>query len=102
MTDDERAERRRLTALRRRANKARSFPANTCPASRHVHIMADTLARYGTYPMLAEDPHECAGAMLAVVAALWEARTKLALHPAICRAGRTGKPAAAPKDAAPC
>lgn len=30
-----------LKNLRRRVDRARAFPQNTCPASRHVHIMAD-------------------------------------------------------------
>ena len=78
LTDDEKAEKRRLTALRCRVTKARNFPANTCPASRHVYIMADRLSRSGVYPMLTEEPKHCAESMLATVAALWEARTELA------------------------
>lgn len=60
-----------LAALRRRANKARDFPANTCPASRHLQDMADSLARYGDYPMFEEDPRHCAESIYAVIAALW-------------------------------
>lgn len=63
---------------RRRVNRARNFPANTCAASRHLHLMADQLARGKPYAMLAEEPQECAMTMLAVVEALWKTRTELA------------------------
>lgn len=63
---------------RRRVNRARRFPENTCAASRHLHLMADQLARGKPYPKLAEEPQECAMTMLAVVEALWKARTELA------------------------
>ena len=65
----------RLKELRRRVNKARRFPDNTCPASRHLHIMADCLLK-GGYPMLQEEPDHCAESILAVLASLWEARTE--------------------------
>lgn len=75
-------DKRRITALRRRASRARLFPTNTCPASRHLHIMADALLKAKKdgslrYPMLAEEPEHCAESILAVLASLWEARTKL-------------------------
>ncbi len=69
---------KRLRAWRRRANKARNFPENTCGASRHLHIIADILSRGKFYPGLEEDPKWCAETMLVVLACLWEARTKLA------------------------
>jgi len=62
--------------LRRRVNRARRFPANTCPASRHLHIMADALLRRG-YPMLQEEPEHCAASILSVLESLWKARTRL-------------------------
>lgn len=34
----------KLSNVRRRVNRARSFPHNTCPASRHLHMMAEALA----------------------------------------------------------
>ena len=83
----------RIAALRRRVEKARDFPSGTCPASRHLHIMADCLlkARPQTivtdkggkeyevrYWMLIEEPEHCAESILAVLACLWEARTQLA------------------------
>lgn len=67
-----------LKKLRRRASRARSFPVNTCPASRHLHIMADCLTKKGGYPMLTEEPEHCAISIMSVLASLWEARTKLA------------------------
>ena len=65
-----------MNAARRRANKARDFPRHTCPASRHLHIMADSLTKKGGYPMLTEEPEHCAGSIYAVLASLWEARAK--------------------------
>jgi hypothetical protein len=66
-----------LTKLRRRVNKARDFPVHTCPASRHVHIMADCLTKKGGYPMLTEEPTHCAITLYSVLASLWEARKEL-------------------------
>lgn len=60
----------------KRAKKARKTFVNTCPASRHLFIMADLLAKGKPYPMLQEEPEHCAVSMLAVLAALWELRTK--------------------------
>jgi hypothetical protein len=61
-----------------RADDARSFPANTCPASRHAHNIGYTLARGETFAQLAEEPVDCGESILATVAALYEARTELA------------------------
>jgi hypothetical protein len=63
--------------MRRRVNRARRFPDNTCPSSRHLHIMADTLASGKPYSMLAEDPEHCAQTMYAVLESLFKARTEL-------------------------
>lgn len=68
----------KLQNVRRRVNRARRFPDNTCPASRHLHLIAERLAAGKKYPMLDEEPEHCAGSMLAVLEALWKARTKLA------------------------
>lgn len=69
-------ERERIATAIRRAGEARNFPENTCPASRHLHIMADCLLQ-GGYPMLTEEPVHCAESLLAVIASLWEARSGL-------------------------
>ena len=63
--------------LKRRISKARQFPHNTCPASRHVQMMGEYLPTKKGYPMLQEEPEHCAGSLLATVAALYEARTDL-------------------------
>ena len=63
-----------MKKLRRRVVKVRDFPANTCPYSRHLHLMADALSRGKPYPMLQEEPEHCAAAMLVVLAELWEYR----------------------------
>jgi hypothetical protein len=66
---------KRLKALRRRVNKARDFPNNTCGASRHLHMIADALSSRKPYPMLQEEPEHCAESIYAVIAALWEIRS---------------------------
>lgn len=67
----------KLANLRRRVNRARRFPANTCPASRHLHMIANALASGRPYPMIEEEPEHCAGTMYSVLESLWKARTKL-------------------------
>ena len=67
-----------IATLKRRATRAKRFPTNTCPASRHLHLIAQSLAAGKPYPMLAEEPQHCAETMLAVLVSLWEARTELA------------------------
>ena len=67
----------KLSNLKRRVNRARKFPANTCAASRHLHIMADRLLSGRGYPMLQEEPEHCAVSILAVLESLWKARTEL-------------------------
>lgn len=67
-----------LTNLKRRATRARDAALVTCPASRHLALMAEALAAGRPYPMLTEEPQHCAESMLAVCAALWEARAELA------------------------
>lgn len=67
-----------LRNLRRRVNRARNFPENTCSASRHLHLIANSMASGTTPPMLTEDPQHCAFSMLYVLEALWKARTELA------------------------
>lgn len=67
-----------IGALRKRASKARRFGENTCPASRHVHTMADKITKKGGYSMLQDEPEHCAASLYAVLASLWEARTEIA------------------------
>lgn len=70
----------KLVNLRRRVNRARRFPVNTCPASRHLHRIADYLARpKRTHPVEEVwDAEHLAGTMYSVVESLWKARTELA------------------------
>jgi len=83
----------RRRALRARANKARKFPTNTCPASRHVHMMADYLSTDGYYQLFEDEPLHCAGSLYATVSALWEARTRIAaLEAATASSVGTQKP----------
>jgi hypothetical protein len=57
--------------------RARRFPHNTCPASRHVQLIAEALANGGDYPMIREEPEHVAGSIASVVADLYAARTML-------------------------
>ena len=57
-------------------NAARNFPVGTCPASRHVALMAETLAKRKTYYMLTQEPDHCAESMATIVGALWECRAE--------------------------
>lgn len=70
-------DRTRLRAAKQRANKARKFCVNTCPASRHAHLMADALAAGEKYHMFDEEPEYCAETLLSVITSLWEARDQL-------------------------
>jgi len=56
---------------------SRSFMVNTCPASRHVQMMAENLHKTGSYPMLEEDPVHCAESLASVVSSLYQARSFL-------------------------
>lgn len=68
----------KLVNLRRRVDRARRFPTNTCAASRHVHLMADCLSMgKRRYPMIDEEPEYIAGALYSVVESLWKARTEI-------------------------
>lgn len=58
--------------------RTRKFPANTCGASRHVQMIAESLIREKPYPMLQEEAEHCGADMLATVASLYAARTKIA------------------------
>lgn len=67
----------KLSNLRRRVNRARKLPTNTCPASRHLHMMADCLSTGSRqYPMLQEEPEHCAGSLYAVIEQLWKLRAE--------------------------
>lgn len=72
MNPDDKA---RLKNLRRRVNRARRFPENTCSASRHLHLIAERLA--AGEKMLIDEPEHCAETMLSVLESLWKARTEL-------------------------
>lgn len=61
----------------RRMRRARRFPQNTCPASRHAQLIAEALAGGQDYPMLREEPGHVAGSIASVVADLYAARTML-------------------------
>lgn len=58
----------------RRMDKARDFPANTCPASRHAQQIAEAMLKGREVDTSAHAGESIA----ATVTALWETRTKLA------------------------
>lgn len=64
----------------RRVDRARDFGINTCPASRHAHLIGEALIRGQPYPMLTEDPEHCGGTILSVVESLFKARSLLIRH----------------------
>lgn len=70
----------KLSNIRRRVARARRFPKNTCPASRHLHMMADMLANPRKPRANIEEawePEHIALTMYSVLESLWKARTKL-------------------------
>jgi hypothetical protein len=78
--------------LKARLRKARRFPTNTCPASRHAQMIGEYLPTKKGYPMLQEEPEHCAGSILATVAALYEARTDLLTLAQAMYAGDDSRP----------
>ena len=62
---------------RKYAAEARDFPYNTCPASRHLEMIADALVDQGSYPMISEDPRHVAGSIYGALGSLWGARSDL-------------------------
>lgn len=76
-------EKAHLLNLKRRINRARNFPNNTCPASRHVQMIGECLASGRKYHMIDEEPQTVAGSLLAVVECLFKARTSLARYEAM-------------------
>ena len=71
----------KIKNVRRRAERAMGGMTIesivTCPASRHLMMMADALAAGRKYHMFDEDPEHCAAGMYAVLESLWKARAKL-------------------------
>ena len=79
MSDDwAKRDRRHAKRAIKDMNAARNFPDGTCPASRHVAMIAETLAKGKQYHMLDSDREHCATSMAQTVKALWECRAKLA------------------------
>lgn len=68
------SDRRRLQNARRRVQRARDFPQHTCPSSRHLQMIADSLAECSPYWQLLEEPQHVAETMYAVLESLWKLR----------------------------
>jgi hypothetical protein len=66
-----------LRNLKRRVMRARNFPTNTTPASRHLHTIALALVNRERYAMLEEEPIHCGETMLLVLLDLWKTKTRL-------------------------
>lgn len=66
---------------RKRAERVRDFPTNTCGASRHLHNVASLIADDavdGDWCICThEDPEHVAESIFSTIASLWEARTAL-------------------------
>ena len=60
-----------LSKWRRRINTLRRKGVITCPASRHLHLMADNLVH-----LVNEAPDQCAESIYEVLEALWRLRAK--------------------------
>jgi hypothetical protein len=69
----------RLRAQRRRTNRVRNFPVNTCPASRHLHMIADALLSPKRTARMEDlwEPAHMAETMLSVLESLWKTRNEL-------------------------
>lgn len=65
------------SATLRRVNRARNFPTNTCPASRHVQMIAEAIKRDGR-EIAGCDAEHIATSILSTLESLWKLRTK---HP---------------------
>lgn len=68
---------RRDKALLAELDRARAFPVNTCSASRHTEMIGEALLRGQPYPMITEEPEHVGESLLATVAALYAARTRV-------------------------
>ncbi|GEM_PF-2611940 len=66
----------KLCNLRRRVDRA-AKPHVTCPASRHVDMMADALSKGEQWWSIHETPEYGARAMWSVVESLWKARARI-------------------------
>lgn len=48
----------------------------TCPASRHLRMIGEALAKGRPYPMLSDEPGHCAETMLICVEMIWKLRRR--------------------------
>jgi hypothetical protein len=65
-------------AYKAAAKESRKPPLVTCPASRHVRMMADALRLRGEYLMFGEEPVHCSESLYVTVLSLWRARHRIA------------------------
>ena len=62
--------------LLKQLKEARNFPINTCPASRHVEMIAEQLFKGKVCKVLNEDPKHSAESMLSTIKSLYLERIK--------------------------
>ena len=77
MIDLNKIDKRLNKAAIKRVNKARDFPTNTCPYSRHAQMIGEALVKNERYAMLSEEPQHCGLSILHTVASLYEARAEV-------------------------
>lgn len=63
-----------LAELQVELKALRNFPVNTTPASRHLELMAVSLALGEGYSMFQDDPEHCAVTMYAVLIGYYKAK----------------------------
>jgi len=68
----------KIANMRRKVSRARNFPWNTCPSSRHLVLVADQLSAKGKRHNVEEcwDREHIAQSIYATVAALWRIRSQ--------------------------
>jgi hypothetical protein len=62
----------------KRTKQARNFPFNTCPASRHAQLAAESLMRRRVYSQFFDEPVHIGASIMSTVGRLYEARTRIA------------------------
>lgn len=63
-----------MSNIKNKLSQVRNFPFNTCPASRHLEIMMNSLAKNKKYHMFDEDSEHCSESIASVLHSLYELR----------------------------
>lgn len=70
--------------LKARLSRARRFPHNTCPSSRHAQMIGENLLAGKHDSAVHDDPKHGGGSILGTVAALYECRTQREMLLKLC------------------